>query len=60
MEGFVTLDEVGDEEDWNFRNPLNRAWHLNLVTKMMMVWLKLVDKIEELDQENEAAFGKWN
>lgn len=35
MEGFVTLDEVGGD-DSKLQNP-----NINLVTKIMMYWLKL-------------------
>ncbi|KFO19319.1 Matrin-3 [Fukomys damarensis] len=57
MEGFVTLDEVGDEED----SELQKLRKSGMAFKKSgdknddgLVEIK-VDKIEELDQDNEAA-----
>uniref|UniRef100_A0A8C9M6K8 Matrin 3 n=1 Tax=Panthera tigris altaica TaxID=74533 RepID=A0A8C9M6K8_PANTA len=56
MEGFVTLDEVGDEED-SERQKLRKSgmtFKSGDKNDDGLVEIK-VDKIEELDQENEAA-----
>ncbi|KAB0390555.1 hypothetical protein E2I00_007565, partial [Balaenoptera physalus] len=56
MEGFVTLDEVGDEEDSELQKLRKSGMAFKSGDKNDdgLVEIK-VDKIEELDQENEAA-----
>ncbi|KAI5940114.1 Matrin-3 [Manis javanica] len=56
MEGFVTLDEVGDEEDSEHQKLRKSGMAFKSGDKNDdgLVEIK-VDKIEELDQENEAA-----
>nr|KAF6346985.1 matrin 3 [Pipistrellus kuhlii] len=56
MEGFVTLDEVGDEEDSELQklHKSGMAFKSSDKNDDGLVEIK-VDKIEELDQENEAA-----
>ncbi|XP_004697076.1 matrin-3 [Echinops telfairi] len=56
MEGFVTLDEVGDEEDSELQKLRKSGMAFKSGDKNYdgLVEIK-VDKIEELDQENEAA-----
>ncbi|XP_006891296.1 PREDICTED: matrin-3-like [Elephantulus edwardii] len=56
MEGFVTLDEVGDEEDSEHQKLRKSGMAFKSGDKNYdgLVEIK-VDKIEELDQESEAA-----
>lgn len=56
MEGFVTLDEVGDEEDSELQKlrKLGMAFKSGDKNDDGLIEIK-VDKIEELDQDNEAA-----